>query len=198
MPDQNMWKYRGQERPSFAIQPGPGQESVWDYPRPPAYVDDPRPVRIEADGALLAQAKHAIRALETGSPPAFYLPPSAFDQSLLRPSSRKTYCEWKGEAQYFDVITPARTIEAAVWCYPEPKPGAERSLVGIPVIRSSLNALWAMRPCRRRPEPITAVGSPPSWSAPGKASPAPGTGDVKPVIHPMHLCVDADQRMRPR
>ena len=126
MPDQNMWKYRGQERPSFAIQPGPGQESVWDYPRPPAYVDDPRPVRIEADGALLAQAKHAIRALETGSPPAFYLPPSAFDQSLLRPSSRKTYCEWKGEAQYFDVITPARTIEAAVWCYPEPKPGAEK------------------------------------------------------------------------
>ena len=34
-----MWNYTGQKRPSFADQPGPGQESVWDYPRPPALVN---------------------------------------------------------------------------------------------------------------------------------------------------------------
>ena len=25
------------QRPDFAVEPGPGQESVWDYPRPPTF-----------------------------------------------------------------------------------------------------------------------------------------------------------------
>ena len=29
---QSVWEYRGQKRPDFAITPGAGQESVWDYP----------------------------------------------------------------------------------------------------------------------------------------------------------------------
>lgn len=119
------WQHHGQKRPEFAITPAEGQESVWDYPRPPAYVRDARPVRIQADGQLLAEADTSIRALETGSPPAFYLPPEAFDAGLLSPSSRRTVCEWKGVAHYYDVLTPKRTLKAAVWVYPEPLDGAE-------------------------------------------------------------------------
>ncbi|MBS3786485.1 MAG: DUF427 domain-containing protein [Gammaproteobacteria bacterium] len=119
------WQHRGQKRPEFAATPAAGQESVWDYPRPPAYVRDERAVRIQADGQLLAKADQSIRALETGSPPAFYLPPDAFDHTLLIPSSRRTFCEWKGEAKYYDVVTPQRTLEAAVWRYPAPLKGAE-------------------------------------------------------------------------
>lgn len=121
----NAWEHRGQRRPDFAVAPAPDQESVWDYPRPPAYVLDNRSVVIYAGDVLLARAEHSIRALETGSPPAFYLPPEAFDSPRLQPSDHRTFCEWKGEARYFDVVTPEKTFEAAVWCYPEPLEGAE-------------------------------------------------------------------------
>ena len=36
----DQWKHRGRDRPPFAEEPGPDQESVWDYPRPPAVVPD--------------------------------------------------------------------------------------------------------------------------------------------------------------
>ncbi|MEX0430870.1 DUF427 domain-containing protein [Spiribacter insolitus] len=119
------WVYRGGERPDFAVEPGPGKESVWDYPRPPAYVRDDRTVRIAVGETLIAASDHSIRALETGSPPAFYLPPEAVDHSRLRPSSHRTFCEWKGEAEYFDVVTDTGIIEAPIWRYPAPLAGAE-------------------------------------------------------------------------
>ena len=119
------WQHRGQTRPGFAVEPGPNQESVWDYPRPPAYVSDDRWVVVRVDGQILAQSDQCIRALETGSPPAIYLPAQAFDWSALKPNSRETFCEWKGVAHYFDVIGPNGVIEAAVWTYPTPASGAE-------------------------------------------------------------------------
>ncbi|WP_159309817.1 DUF427 domain-containing protein [Spiribacter roseus] len=119
------WRYKGGDRPDFAVEPGPGQESVWDYPRPPAYEPDPRGVSVSLDGHPVARSDHAIRVKETGSPPAFYLPPEAMESRWLRPSSQRTFCEWKGEAEYFDVVTPTAVAEAAVWRYPAPLPGAE-------------------------------------------------------------------------
>ncbi len=119
------WQHRGQRRPDFAVTPGADQESVWDYPRPPAYVADSRAVVITADHHQIAHSAHSLRALETGSPPAFYLPSSAFDRALLRPNPQQSFCEWKGYAQYFDVVTSERVIKAAVWTYPEPLAGAE-------------------------------------------------------------------------
>jgi uncharacterized protein (DUF427 family) len=113
-----LWTYRGQQRPDFAAQPADGQESVWDYPRPPAYVQDPRTIEVYAGNTLLARTNTAIRALETGSPPTFYLPADAVDGSLLLPSPRRTFCEWKGEAEYFHVQTSDGRIENALWRYP--------------------------------------------------------------------------------
>jgi uncharacterized protein (DUF427 family) len=113
------WVHRGQRRPDFAIAPGPGQESVWDYPRPPAYVPDHRLVEVYARDALLARSRRAIRALETGSPPAFYLPPADVDEGLLLPSRRRTICEWKGTAEYFHVQVQGQRIDDAVWRYPQ-------------------------------------------------------------------------------
>jgi uncharacterized protein (DUF427 family) len=113
-----LWTYRGQKRPDFAVQPAVGQESAWDYPRPPAYVPDPRTIEVYVDDTLLARTTNAVRALETGSPPTFYLPPDAVDRSLLRPSPRRTFCEWKGEAEYFHVQTSGGRIENALWRYP--------------------------------------------------------------------------------
>ena len=39
------WSFRGSSRPEWAVEPGPGQESVWDYPRPPRLDVETRPMR---------------------------------------------------------------------------------------------------------------------------------------------------------
>lgn len=122
----NSWSYRGERRPPFAVAPAEGQESVWDYPRPPAYMPDSRLVEVYAGEQLIARTERAIRVLETGSPPAFYLPPGAVEQGRLRPSARRTFCEWKGEAEYFDVEGSAGWISYALWRYPRPEAEASR------------------------------------------------------------------------
>ena len=56
--------------------PGPGQETVWDYPRPPRIEPTDRRVRVIVGGVTVADTTHALRVLETASPPTFYIPPS--------------------------------------------------------------------------------------------------------------------------
>jgi uncharacterized protein (DUF427 family) len=115
-----LWHHRGEARPPFALEPGPGQESVWDYPRPPVIVPDERRVRVLAGGVTLADSRRAIRVLETASPPTFYLPPADVRTDLLVPTAMATFCEWKGRANYYAVRLSARLIEDAAWSYPEP------------------------------------------------------------------------------
>ena len=109
------WNYTGAQRPDFAVEPQTGEESVWDYPRPPAIVDDFRTVRVLAlDGTLLAETSTSKRVLETASPPTFYLPPEAL-QMDLEPVDGSSFCEWKGEAKYF-----AYADRRLAWCYSKP------------------------------------------------------------------------------
>jgi hypothetical protein len=49
--------------------PGPGQESVWDYPRPPALEPVPERIRIEFNSKTIADTNRAYRVLETSHPP---------------------------------------------------------------------------------------------------------------------------------
>lgn len=114
------WRNRGQARPPFAHTPAKGQESVWDYPRPPALVDDQREVVVMSGETEVARSYRAVRVLETASPPTFYLPPEDVNQDFLVAASGQSFCEWKGSASYFDVRTPEQTVAAAAWSYLEP------------------------------------------------------------------------------
>lgn len=116
------WKNRGQQRPPFALEPGTGQESVWDYPRPPAIVPDSREVLVRAHGVEIARSLNAIRILETASPPTFYLPPEDVNVDALQRIKGSTFCEWKGAAAYFDVEVAQGRSAAAAWAYFEPFP----------------------------------------------------------------------------
>ena len=100
--------------------PGPGQESVWDYPRPPRLVASDRLVEVRRGEEIVASTRGAFRVLETSHPPTWYLPPDDVAEGVLSSSSaRSTWCEWKGPATYWDVLD----LDAAAWSYEDPTPG---------------------------------------------------------------------------
>ncbi len=115
-----LWQHRGQERPAFAIEPGDGQESVWDYPRPPELVADRRLVEVRVGELLIARTRGALRVLETASPPTFYLPAGDVRTDLLQRAGGQSFCEWKGRASYFDLGAPSGVIAQAAWSYEQP------------------------------------------------------------------------------
>lgn len=100
--------------------PGPGQESVWDYPRPPRLEPEPARIRIIIDGVTIADTTRALRVLETSHPPTYYLPPEDVRTELLRPSSASSVCEWKGPASYWSFEAGERRIPELAWSYERP------------------------------------------------------------------------------
>lgn len=105
--------------------PGPGQESVWDYPRPPRVEPEAHHVTVVLDGRTIAESASALRVLETSHPPNIYLPCAAVAPGVLIPNPRQTVCEWKGQAGYWDVHAGQRMVSAAAWGYRNPRPGYE-------------------------------------------------------------------------
>jgi uncharacterized protein (DUF427 family) len=114
-----MWRYTGQERPPFAEEPGPGQESVWDYPRPPVLVNCGSLVEVFDGDTRIARTHRALRVLETASPPTYYLPAEDVDWSRLVRTADRSYCEWKGEASYWRLAAKAAARPVA-WRYENP------------------------------------------------------------------------------
>lgn len=105
------------------IEPGPGQESVWDYPRPPRVEDSKRRVRVIFNGVTIADSERAKRVLETSHPPTYYIPAEDVKMEYLASTQRTTWCEWKGRARYYTVAVGGRTAREAAWAYPEPAAG---------------------------------------------------------------------------
>ena len=105
------------------IEPGPGQESVWDYPRPPRVEPSQDEVVVLFGGIEIARTSRAVRVLETSHPPGFYLPPNDIALDKLEPVAGKSFCEWKGSATYFDVVVGDLRSRRAAWSYPEPLSG---------------------------------------------------------------------------
>ena len=101
----------------------PGQESVWDYPRPPRVEPGAETVEVVLGGIVVARTKASLRVLETSHPPTYYLPREAFLEGVLRPTAGHTYCEWKGQASYADLVAGTATALRAAWTYPDPVDG---------------------------------------------------------------------------
>ena len=124
------------------IEPGPGQESVWDYPRPPRLEPVGETVRVELGGREVARTDVALRVLETSHPPTVYLPPDAWAPGALAPRAGTSGCEWKGRAVYFDVVSGRVRAENAAWAYPNAGDpyGALRDHVS--VYPAAMDACW--------------------------------------------------------
>ena len=102
--------------------PAPGQESVWDYPRPPIAEATRHYLRIVHRGHVVAETTEAVRTLETSHPPTWYFPRDTVDAALLRPGQGSSLCEWKGAAVYHDIVIGDERLIGVGWSYPRPSP----------------------------------------------------------------------------
>lgn len=82
----------------------PGQESVWDFPRPAIAQATTAHVRITHSGVVVADTRAAVRTLETSHPPSYYVPQSGIPIGRVRIAGGGSFCEWKGQAVYWDVV----------------------------------------------------------------------------------------------
>ena len=170
---QSLWEYCGQKRPDFAISPGEGQESVWDYPRPPRIVPDARRVEVRSAGVLIAGTLAAFRILETASPPTFYLPVADVDLARLVRVAGNSACEWKGLAGYW-ALAGDKSRRAVGWSY-------EKPLAEFAMIAGSLSFYPALVDCtvdgeRVRPQPGGFYGGWMTNEIVGPVKGAPQTG----------------------
>jgi len=117
-----MWKYDGSNRPDFAKEPDAGEESVWDYPRPPKLSKDSRTVEVKWMDQTIAKTTASVRVLETASPPTFYLPPDDVKTEFFEKATGSSFCEWKGRATYWNITVNGNTLHKAAWSYENPTP----------------------------------------------------------------------------
>ncbi len=102
------------------IKPKIGQESVWDYPRPPKLEKVNKHIEVYFNGEVIASTSQAYRVLETSHPPVYYLPLNDVKTEYLKPSDKVTYCEWKGEGSYYNLNVGDKFASDAAWYYDKP------------------------------------------------------------------------------
>lgn len=117
---ETLWNNTGKGRPEFAVTPGPGQESVWDYPRPPSGRSDNRLIEVRDGDNTIASTNSSCKLMETASPPTFYISRDDINWDLLVATPGGSVCEWKGAAAYWALAR--HPSEAIAWSYALPRP----------------------------------------------------------------------------
>ncbi|MDX2162936.1 MAG: DUF427 domain-containing protein [bacterium] len=105
--------------------PLPGQESVWDYPRPPRVEPTSKRIRVIFNGVVIADSTRAIRVLETSHPPSYYIPQADIQMAFLKATPSRSFCEFKGGASYWTLTVGDRASEDVAWMYASPSKGYE-------------------------------------------------------------------------
>ena len=163
------------------IKPGPGQESVWDYPRPPRVEPSSHRIRVVFNGEVIAESTRAFRVLETSHPPGFYLPPEDVRSEFLRLSTNSSACEWKGRARYHHAVVGDRRAEDVAWSYPNPVAAFESIRDYITFYPGRVDACYVDEQLvTRRPAVSTAAGLLRRSLVPSKGAPGRGAGDGYP------------------
>jgi uncharacterized protein (DUF427 family) len=154
--------------------PGPGQESVWDYPRPPRVEPVEEVLRVEWAGEVIARTERGRRVVETAGAPVYYFPPEDVRMEWLTPSGRRSWCEWKGTARYWTLARGDARVPDIAWSYPAPVPGYEAIAGWLAFYAGKVDAAWVGE-MRATPQPGGFYGG---WVTPNIVGPikgAPGT-----------------------
>lgn len=112
-------------RPSNVEPVGAGEESVWDYPRPPCITQDiggmAANIRVMHGYRVIAETTRAQIVKETAGAPVPYIAPRDIHAKWLQTNDNLSVCEWKGVAVSHDLILDDGTrIAGAAWTYPDP------------------------------------------------------------------------------
>ena len=124
------------------IQPGPGQESVWDYPTPPRLEKVCDRLRVSFGCETIAETNHGSRVLETSHPPVYYFPPIDVRRDFLIPAAGRSFCEFKGMAQYWSIGINGAITEKAAWSYPSPTDAFRALTDFVAFYASRVHACW--------------------------------------------------------
>ncbi len=124
------------------ITPKPGQESVWDYPRPPRLEVTNAHLRIVYNGEVIADSNRAYRVLETSHPPTYYIPTTDFKAGLLIPVDGSSFCEFKGKANYYDIQVGGKVDKHAAWGYKNPTKAFEQLKDTVSVYAHKMEACY--------------------------------------------------------
>jgi uncharacterized protein (DUF427 family) len=156
-------------RPS-RVPPAPGQESAWDYPRPPRVEPAPLRLRVVLASVTVADSNRGLRVLETSHPPVYYLPPEDVDTTLLTATPTRSFCEYKGLASYWTVAAGGRVEPDAAWGYPQPSPGYESLTRHLAFYAARMDECWVGDE-RAEPQPGGFYGG---WVTSGVVGPFKG------------------------
>lgn len=124
------------------IEPKAGQESVWDYPRPPKLEPTKKHLKIVFGGETIAETNLAFRVLETSHPPVYYFPPEDVRIKFLTLNSNSSFCEWKGRAGYYAIEVGGKRIQNAAWFYAHPTNNFAEIKNHIAFYPSKMDACW--------------------------------------------------------
>jgi len=105
--------------------PDSGQESVWDYPRPPRVEPVIERIRVIFNNEVVADTTQAFRVLETSHPPSYYIPPTDIKMEYLQQTDHSSYCEFKGRASYYSIAVGNKQSINVAWFYASPSKGYE-------------------------------------------------------------------------
>jgi uncharacterized protein (DUF427 family) len=122
--------------------PAAGQESVWDYPRPPRLEQVRERLRVVFNGKPIADTVKGFRVLETTHPPVYYIPPEDIAQHCLQAVPGSSWCEFKGEAAYWSLDVDGKRCENAAWSYPRPSPAFAQIAGYLAFYASRVDACW--------------------------------------------------------
>jgi uncharacterized protein (DUF427 family) len=149
------------------------RENVQSYPRPPALEPVPQRIIIRLGGVLVAETTSALRVLETHHAPTYYLPTEHI-MATLRPVQGSSYCEWKGVARYYDVLSGDTIAPRAAWAYDRPTAGFVGLAGYVAFYAAKMDEAW-VGGLRVIPQPGDFYGG---WVTPnlnGQIKGAPGT-----------------------
>ncbi len=87
----------------------------------------PGHVTVQSGSVVLAETDRALEMHEAAYPAVLYIPIGDVDEHHLARSEHHSWCPYKGEASYFDIVETGGTASpAAVWYYDDPFPAVAR------------------------------------------------------------------------
>ena len=106
------------------IEPGPHQESVWDYPRPPRVEKTTKTLKVVFNGKVIAETTNGYRVLETSHPPAYYIPQADIQMQYLKQAPIIPFASSRA-ASYRTIKVEDKVAPNAAWSYKNPSRGFE-------------------------------------------------------------------------